>query len=78
MMRSKNRKKKYSVKKPEKESFEAYRVIVEGFDPLSIFAGSANAAERVARRILGGVDQSYDGPLKVRKEKEPDTRRRRP
>jgi hypothetical protein len=33
-----------------------------------IFAWSARAAERVARRILGEEFQPFEGPLEIRKE----------
>ena len=76
-MRSKNLK-KYLATKAETETFGNYQVTAKGFGHLLIFARSANAAEGVARRILGGIAQIYNGPLEVRKEERdaPEARRR--
>lgn len=73
-MRRKNRK-KYPAIKTEVETFTAYRVVVKGLGSLAIFAGSAKAAEHVVRKILGGLDLAYDGPLEMYKEEKMDTPR---
>jgi len=76
-MRSKNRKKNTATEAAV-GSFGAYRVAVKGLGSLSIFAGSAKAAEQVARRILGGVAHPYEGALEVCREEKTVTRRQRP
>jgi len=79
-MRSKNRKfrqKTDLATKAAMESFGGFRVTVKGFGHLSIFAESARAAEQVARRILGGGWQPYEGVLEVCREEKTVTRRQR-
>jgi len=59
------------------ESFRNYRVTAKGFGRLSIFTGSAKAAEQVERRILGTGVQPYEGLLEVRREDKTVTRKER-
>jgi hypothetical protein len=59
------------------ESFGNYSVSAKGLGHLSIFTGSAKAAEQVARRILGSGVKPYEGLLEVRREEKTITRRER-
>jgi len=70
-MRRQNRKARRQSDSPasgETKGFQGYLVSVKGVGCLSILAGSMEAAERVARSILGGAVQPYTGPMEIRQE----------